>query len=103
MADQLRPAPCLHHRKKQLAWKAPLLPSVDMEQLPHQHNTKKSLSGSYPITHAHTHLGWLCWCCVAVAFRLPGSDLLMGLPVVLDTNNENVREGQRVRVALYYA
>lgn len=34
----------------------------------------------------------LCGC------RLPGSDLLLGLPVVLDTNSENIKEGQRVSV-----
>ncbi|KAF8065943.1 sua1 [Scenedesmus sp. PABB004] len=28
--------------------------------------------------------------------RLPGSNLLLGLPVVLDTNNEAIREGQKV-------
>ncbi|WIA17311.1 hypothetical protein OEZ85_014176 [Tetradesmus obliquus] len=28
--------------------------------------------------------------------RLPGSNLLMGLPVVMDTNSEAIREGQRV-------
>lgn len=33
----------------------------------------------------------------AASCRLPGSDLLLGLPVVLDTNNDNIREGQRVR------
>ena len=30
------------------------------------------------------------------ACRLPGSNLLLGLPVVLDTNNDAIREGQRV-------
>lgn len=31
--------------------------------------------------------------------RLPGSNLLMGLPVVMDTNSEAIREGQRVSSA----
>lgn len=35
---------------------------------------------------------------LAVSCRLPGSNLLLGLPVVLDTNNDAVREGQRVRI-----
>lgn len=31
--------------------------------------------------------------------RLPGSNLLLGLPVVLDTNSEEVREGHKVRTS----
>ena len=31
------------------------------------------------------------WC------RLPGSNLLFGLPVVLDTHQEDIKEGSRVR------
>jgi hypothetical protein len=31
-----------------------------------------------------------------VSCRLPGSNLLLGLPVVMDTNSEAIREGQRV-------
>jgi hypothetical protein len=31
-----------------------------------------------------------------VLCRLPGSNLLLGLPVVMDTNSETIREGQRV-------
>lgn len=37
---------------------------------------------------------------VFLACRLPGSDLLLGLPVVLDSNNDNIREGQRVGVCM---
>lgn len=31
--------------------------------------------------------------------RLPGSNLLFGLPVVFDTNDETIKEGSRVRAA----
>lgn len=33
----------------------------------------------------------------ACARRLPGSNLLFGLPVVMDTDNDAVREGDKVR------
>jgi hypothetical protein len=39
----------------------------------------------------------LCYRGAAFGTRLPGSRLLFGLPVVLDTNNEAIREGERVR------
>ncbi len=42
----------------------------------------------------------VCTHCVASALyshrRLPGSNLLFGLPVVMDTNNEAIKEGDRV-------
>jgi hypothetical protein len=34
-----------------------------------------------------------------VSCRLPGSNLLLGLPVVMDTSSEAIREGQRVSTA----
>jgi hypothetical protein len=46
----------------------------------------------------HPVLDVLCHnlCCACVSCRLPGSNLLLGLPVVMDTNSEAIREGQRV-------
>lgn len=32
--------------------------------------------------------------------RLPGSNLLFGLPVVMDTNDETIKEGSKVRASV---
>lgn len=38
--------------------------------------------------HACMHAAMLC--------RLPGSNLLFGLPVVMDTNNDSIKPGSKV-------
>lgn len=67
-----------------------LAPSIQHRH--EQHTSCKATTKSMRASHA-------CVVCAdpTTPCRLPGSDLLLGLPVVLDTNNDNIREGQRVR------